>query len=534
MLPLLAEAGLRFLHIGVNSASTPPAVPPVFVWRGPEGAEVLVMYHKGSYGDLMIVPGLDEAIAFAHTNDNLGPQTPEGLRAIYQAYRVQFPEAEIAASTMNAYATALETVKSSLPVVMQELGNTWIHGVASDPLKVARFRELQRLRAQWLAQGQADPQDPRFQAFSRALLLVAEHTWGLDEKVHLADPESWSSEMFRAARSRPNYRKMEASWEEQRAYLDQAVQALEGSPLAGAARQALAALEPSRPEKTGFAKVHNFRQPFETAYFRIAFDEHGALVRLDERGSRKAWASPDFPLGLFLYETFSQADYDRFYRQYVVNKRQVAVWAIPDFTKPGIGSAGAVHAEWLPRLHELQPLSHLVGPEGHRFLLELAMPVEPIKTNGCPARLTIEVFFPDAAPEILWTLQWFDKPASRLPEACWFSFCPRVSAGRGWQIEKMGRLISPLEVVKNGSRSLHAVDRGIYYDGPDGRLALESPDAPLVAPGRRSLLEFNNRQPPLRQGMHFLLQNNLWGTNHPMWYEDDAKFRLYLKVDSIR
>ena len=48
IVPLLAEAEITFLHIGVNGASTPPAVPPLFVWRNPSGAEVIVMVHKGS------------------------------------------------------------------------------------------------------------------------------------------------------------------------------------------------------------------------------------------------------------------------------------------------------------------------------------------------------------------------------------------------------------------------------------------------------------------------------------------------------
>jgi hypothetical protein len=26
--------------------------------------------------------------------------------------------------------------------------------------------------------------------------------------------------------------------------------------------------------------------------------------------------------------------------------------------------------------------------------------------------------------------------------------------------------------------------------------------------------------------MHFNLYNNVWGTNFPMWYEDDARFRF--------
>ena len=107
IVPLLAEAGIRFLHIGVNQASTPPDVPPVFTWRSPDGAEILVMYHKGSYGDLMTIPGLDEAIAFAHTGDNLGPQPAEGIRAVFAEYRQRFPGVELVASTMDAFAASL-------------------------------------------------------------------------------------------------------------------------------------------------------------------------------------------------------------------------------------------------------------------------------------------------------------------------------------------------------------------------------------------------------------------------------------------
>ncbi len=525
MLPLLVEAGIRFLHIGVNSASTPPDVPPVFAWRAPGGAEVLVMYHKGSYGDLMLVPGLDEAIAFAHTNDNLGPQPPGEIRAIFESYRRAFPGADVVASTMDAFATALARVRDSLPVVGGEIGNTWIHGVASDLLKVAQFRELQRLRRSWLAQAKVDPQDPRLNAFSRNLLLVAEHTWGLDEKVHLADGESWSQEKFQAARNRSNFRKFEASWTEQRGYIDRAVAALGDSPLAKEARQVLADLTPAQPEKTGMQPVSNLAGPFDMAHFQVGFDERGAVTRLYEKSTGHDWASPTHPLALFRYETFSQADYDRFYRQYVRHKRQVAAWAIPDFTKPGMASAGAVHSEWLPRLDGLY--THLEA-QGWRFLLELSMPGEPVQAYGCPPRLSLEIQLPDGEPVIVYTLQWFGKPASRLPEAAWLSFCPRVKDGHAWKLEKMGQLISPLEVVRDGSRHLHAIGERLVYEGQDGYLSIHSLDAPVIAPGRRSLLDFNNSQPALRMGIHFLLYNNLWGTNHPMWYEGDARFRFHI------
>ncbi|RYE52522.1 MAG: DUF5054 domain-containing protein, partial [Hyphomicrobiales bacterium] len=49
MVPLLAEAGVNFLHLGVNTASPVPDVPPIFRWRAPQGEEIVVMY-QASYG----------------------------------------------------------------------------------------------------------------------------------------------------------------------------------------------------------------------------------------------------------------------------------------------------------------------------------------------------------------------------------------------------------------------------------------------------------------------------------------------------
>ena len=73
LVPLLAEAGIRFLHLGVNPASTVPAVPPCFRWQH-AGAEITVMY-SGSYGETAVLPGLDHGLAFGHTGDNHGPQS---------------------------------------------------------------------------------------------------------------------------------------------------------------------------------------------------------------------------------------------------------------------------------------------------------------------------------------------------------------------------------------------------------------------------------------------------------------------------
>ncbi|WP_455014810.1 glycoside hydrolase family 38 N-terminal domain-containing protein, partial [Hominenteromicrobium sp.] len=56
----LSEAGIRYLHIGVNPSSRVPRVPEVFRWRR-DGHEVIVHY-SAQYGQAISIPGFDEAL----------------------------------------------------------------------------------------------------------------------------------------------------------------------------------------------------------------------------------------------------------------------------------------------------------------------------------------------------------------------------------------------------------------------------------------------------------------------------------------
>lgn len=530
---LLAEAGIEFLHIGVNFASTVPTVPRVFRWHDTEGASMIVMYEHG-YGDLVTRAGMDDAIAFAHTNDNVGPQTTDEVLAIFRDMRRRFPNARVFASTLDAYAAKLRAIKSRLPIITAEIGDTWIHGVGSDPGKIAQYRELSRLRRAWLESGKIAPDDPHMTAFSRALIMIPEHTWGLDEKTHLADYEHYAADAFANAKNQPKFKNFASSWAEQRAYINDAVDAIKGSPFAGEAAQRLSNLNPSPPDVSKYS-VFSPSPPVErgtggevdSTHFQLAFNEHGALTRLTDKNTGSQWASSRKTLGLFRYQTFSTADYDRFYRVYIHNKKAVEVWAVDDYTKRGMESASPESRMWLPTLSALY---HRADSNGQRFLLDLTMPEEAPARYGCPRRVTIEIVLPDDSPRLEYTVQWFDKPAARLPEALWFSFSPIAPNVNGWYMDKLGQWVSPLDVIHNGNRKLHAVGSGVYYRDERGRLALETLDAPLLAPGEPSLLDLNNRQPPVKKGMHFNLYNNVWGTNFPMWYGDDARFRFVVRL----
>ena len=99
--------------------------------------------------------------------------------------------------------------------VTSEIGDTWIHGVASDPLKLARYREIARLRQDWLTQGKFAVGDATDVALLRHLLLEVEHTWGTDTKTWL-DFDHYIPSDLAAMLDTKNYKVVQFSWQEKR------------------------------------------------------------------------------------------------------------------------------------------------------------------------------------------------------------------------------------------------------------------------------------------------------------------------------
>ena len=141
--------GVKLLDIGPNAACTAPDVPPVFLWKDPSGGDLVMLYHH-DYGGIVKVPGSDLAIDVECRGDNSGPHTIEEIHGIYSGLRKQFPNAHVTAANLTDIANAVEPYRQRLPVVTQEIGDTWISGVPSDPLKVARYLEVARLRSKWI------------------------------------------------------------------------------------------------------------------------------------------------------------------------------------------------------------------------------------------------------------------------------------------------------------------------------------------------------------------------------------------------
>ncbi len=260
-------------------------------------------------------------------------------------------------------------------------------------------------------------------------------------------------------------------------------------------------MKPAVPEKTGFTRIDPSALA-ETAHFSLRFDENtGAIVALVRNMSGREWASNENPLGLFHYETFAQQDYDRYLAQYTINMESCAAWAIPDLSKPGMAAASAEHHHWYPTLTG----SYLrKDAAGSRYLLEMTLPAKSTSKYGAPAKVVLAIDFPVEAPVIGFNLQWFNKPANRLPEAFWFSFQPRIANPGGWSMDKMCQNISPLEVVSKGNRKLHAVISGVNYADEAQRLIHRNAGCP--AGSARAAVTAQFRQPATADGQRHALQ----------------------------
>ncbi|HEV7306125.1 DUF5054 domain-containing protein [Ensifer sp.] len=503
MVPLLAEAGIRFLHIGVNSASPPPEIPDVFRWRAPGGEEIVVMYQR-SYGETYFPEGLSDGLSFAHTSDNIGPQSVSQTAEAYREILKHEPGATVRAATLEDYGALMWHARERFPVVEKELGDSWIHGSGSDPEKIARYLALQRLYDGFAEERLTASR----QAFGRKLALVAEHTCGVDIKSFLRDERAWARPAFKTARETDQrFQYTEASWAEQRAYLDQALSELDGEDAVRAATALVELAAPPRPEpvnSAGRLQVGGWIIDLDPATGDVI-----ALTAPDGRTVRGANGS----LIAYRYESYDAGDVRRHMDTYLT---QWMDWAVLDHDKPGLANVAEARSQtYAPRL---------LGTTATSIVAE--MPTEAVEQLGAPAEIAIDFSAGKEGLDIRLTL--YGKNANRMPEASFLSFTPE---GRSeWSVRKMGLWHQTDNFVAAGGAQLQAVTavRGQTEDGAE--LTVANLDTPLVAPQSWPFMAFCKDLPDYSQGVRFNIHNNKWGTNFPMWWGGDfsTRFRLGL------
>ena len=330
------------------------------------------MYHW-DYSGIGRGPGSGLALFTRMRDDNSGPHTAEEIASIHSGLAAQFPNAEIIACNLSDMAKALAPHRDALPVVTAEIADTWIYGVASDPLKVARYREVARLRERWIAAGQLKVGDSTDVALLRRMLLEPEHTWGTDTKTWL-DFDNYKPADLERMLDTKNYKVVQFSWQEKRKDLLDAVASLPES-LRADAQKAIESLKPAEPPSSG--RPLPAGETIETAHFVLGFDpKTGAITRLRNKTTGHEWAGEKNPIALVAYQTLSTADYDVFIKSYLTT---TADWAFKDFGKPNIERFGAASRTWLPGSAAITVDQ---TADGHRILIQPKFEAEDAIQSG--------------------------------------------------------------------------------------------------------------------------------------------------------
>jgi len=562
IVPLLADKGVIFLHLGINGASHPVDLPPLFRWRHPSGKEVIVNYQKG-YGGVTTLPHWGHALYFHHRLDNQGPPEIEEVKAAYADCQKRFPRSLVRAENLNRFARALAQKREELPVITQEMGDTWIHGVGTDPLKIARYRALCRVvRAEEKRSGLLSSRDGR--ALKQKLTLIPEHTWGLDLKTHLADYSHYDKAAFLQARQKDaldprqvehgrnqfllkkigripphepltdvSYSRFEESWREQRRYIDEAVAVVKEPRLKEDLEKALEEVSPVWPDWSGMTPLKGV-DTMKAGPWTLGWDSRtGALTKLTRPGLAGTVIASGGSLGLYEYEVFSHKEYDTYISRYIQTYEDHLWWALQDFTKCGLEGVKDLNY----RCYHPRGARFFRRDEVNRTIImaELSLPDLAIKQYGAPAKLVLAYTFFWDRPRLALNLHWRSKDPCRIPEAAWLRWGFSPGKESGWIMDKMDTEISPFDVCLYGNRALHGVESLRYRRLGDADEApsftLTNLDSPLLSPGRPRILEYDQAQPDLSEGFAVNLHNNLWGTNFPMWYQEDGLSRFILDFE---
>jgi alpha-mannosidase len=233
---LLRHAGVDFLHLGCNAASSSPRVPRLFFWEGPDGSRLLTMYTAESYGTGLVPPRdwpYRTWLALIHTGDNHGPPTPAEVKQLLDEAKVKLPGVKVRIGRLSDFADGILAEKSDIPVIRGDMPDTWIHGPMCDPAgarlaknvrpAIATAESLHTLLGIWGVRT-ADTAPAIAKAYEQSL-LYGEHTWGgaLYWVTKYGSGTKWGyGETWKADHAAGRFKRLEDSWAEHTGYIEAA------------------------------------------------------------------------------------------------------------------------------------------------------------------------------------------------------------------------------------------------------------------------------------------------------------------------
>lgn len=513
---MLADAGVKLLHLGCNEFATPPAVPPMFWWEAPSGKRVLTMYNRG-YGTGLYPTEdwpFETWMSLMNTQDNSGPQTSDLVMKMQAKLSESYPEAEIVCGTLEDMLEALEQENlDSLPVVRGDLADSWIHGVASYPRESAIVRRLRgRLnRVNYALTGCEDPAVVESigrdvaQAYD-AMALYDEHTWGLDVKTWLGKIPDY--EEFDSYRKSPCCLRMEQSWKEQ---MDRVASAAEACERAEAAL-GISIGEKKEPDNwmllTGECSLTggNYRIDFsaDTGVIHALCDLNRGCTLLKERGGMGVFA--------YRYDRYGADDMTEYLRSYGF---RFSDWGILDNGRAEYPECP--HTVRMPVFERCEQSGNTV-----RFVYR-ACDGERI---GDAEKVILTVAMPKGDGSVRVRVELKNKKATPYVESG--SVCMPLGMDKPrYFINKTGSVLDPeTDIAEGANHAFYALEHFAAAQDEHAMVSVVSHDAPLVSLGENGVYVFRRNYKEHAPELRFCLFNNMWGTNFPQWIEGDMSFEF--------
>lgn len=226
---------------------------------------------------------------------------------------------------------------------------------------------------------------------------------------------------------------------------------------------------------------------------------------------------------VFEYRSYALSDYNYWLTHYTRDLDKTRLWAVGDFARPLLKYAdGHYLTGRFP--YTMTALQTETRSDNTRVTVNLVCDKKLSETLGAP-RL-VQIIYTLSENGLNVRLSWFNKDANRLTEALFFRLFP---VGGKLIFNKIGRKVEPTETVSMGSRNLSAVFSATLQTD-NGNYDFINIDSPLISVGKGKILEFDNKFESMeKDGLTYVLYNNVWGTNFPLWYEENASFEFMIK-----
>lgn len=583
---VLANAGVKFLHIGCNWPSGYVQTPGLFWWEGPDGSRLLTFYssnygtatglsypHKWSKGEKYVgrnlIPPADWPYkvwpAILVTMDNSGPPKHSEVKALFDEVHKMMPGVKVRTGSMDDFVKVFLADNPKVPVFKKEMPDTWVHGAMCDPggFKLARataplLAADELLNTQMKNWGLPVPAiaDSIAKAYEK-MALYAEHTWG-----GAASVMEYGIDFKKLPASK--FANLEASWEDKTNYVRNAwnissqikqdnlkmlAQSVKATPNTAIvynplpwARSGLVEINgqqvwakniPAGGYKTvpldGKATLANSNNEFiENQFYKITFNaSKGTIQSLVDKRTGHDWAAnlSGNQTGAYVNERFTYEQCAKYTSDY----QQHRAWELEkknvDWLHPGINKPGMISEKQVPYRKASPDGGNLkVSVSALQQSATLEMPADT--ANHLPATKLV-VTLTDGQPYLDLEITILNKAKDNWPEADWLALPFNIKNPVFKVYRQLGVMNPAGDIATGANKNLYAVGQGVTITGEGGKgIAVAPLDHPLISLDTTGIWQFSLDFVPKKPIVYVNLYNNQWNTNYRYWYSGSWSSRV--------